>query len=137
MRVRIVVFEREILKTERVDVPHFRVDSHGREGSGVPGQLQLSLFDMIRVKVRIPKAMDEVTCLVTENLRNHHREERLARNIEGNTQKEVGASLIELAGEPGASPVCLVNIELKEKVAGRKGHLINLSHIPRGNYVAT
>ena len=35
MRVRIVVFEREILKTERVDVPHFRVDSHGREGSGV------------------------------------------------------------------------------------------------------
>ena len=34
MRVRIVVFEREILKTERVDVPHFRVDSHGRRGRG-------------------------------------------------------------------------------------------------------
>ena len=123
MRVRIIVFEYEILEAEVVDVSHLRVDSHGWELSRFPCQLQLSLFDVIGVEMHVSEGMNEVTRFVIEDLRNHHCKKGIARNVERNAKKKVCTSLVELAREAGAPPLGLMNIELEEEVTGRKGHL--------------
>ncbi len=45
--------------------------------------------------------------------------------LNGNAQKHVGTALVELAGEPIAG-----DVELKQQVAGRQSHLLDIRHVP-------
>ena len=68
---------------------------------------------------------DKVTDIQITLLRNHVREQRIARNIKRNSEEDIAASLIELAGQ-----LSLSHIELEEHMARRECHLVNLSDIP-------
>ena len=71
---------------------------------------------------------NKVTDIQITLLSNHVREQRIARNVKRNTEEDVAASLIKLAGE-----FPLSHIELEEHVARRKRHLLNFSDIPCGD----
>ena len=132
----IVVFEREVLDLEGVDVADLRIDPHGGEWMDLAGELELGLLEVIRVEVQVAEGVHEVAWFVAEDLRNHHGEDCVARDIEGDAEKEICAALVELAGETGPFAPGIMDIELKEEVAGREGHLIDLAHVPGRDDVA-
>ena len=132
----LVVLEFEVLEGERVDVVDGRVDGHGRERPRGTGELQTGLLEMVRVEVQVPEGVNKVTGLISENLGNHEGEQRVARNVERDPKKQVRAPLVELAGKSGPWGSRVVHVELKEKVAGGKGHLANLGDVPCRNNVA-
>ena len=58
-------------------------------------------------------------------------EERVRSNVERNPQENVGGTLVELAGKPAVG-----HVELKEGMAGRERHLINVAGVPSRNDVS-
>ena len=54
-------------------------------------------------------------------------EQSIRRNIEGNTQEDIRAALVQLAGELAVS-----NVELKHAMTGRQRHVRHLGDIPGG-----
>ncbi len=136
MRVRIVVLEGEVLETKSVNPADLRVDSHGGQGTGFAGELQFGLLEVVRVEMHVPEGVDEVTGLVVENLGDHHGEQGVARDVEGDSEEEVGTALVELAREPRTPSLRLMHVELEKEMAGWEGHLVNLSHVPGRDDVA-
>ena len=63
--------------------------------------------------------MDKVAGFESADLGDHHRQQGIAGNIEGDSEKEVGTALVELAGKFAALGI---DVELEETVAGRQGH---------------
>src|SRR5215831_14683202 len=76
-------------------------------------ELQIRLLEMIEVQVAVAPGPYELARLEIALLREQVGEERIARDVERHAEKEVGAALVELAGEPSAG-----DIELEERVAG-------------------
>ena len=58
-------------------------------------------------------------------MRHHVNEERVRSNVERNPQENVCGALVELAGKPA-----LDHVELKEGMAGRERHLVNVAGVP-------
>jgi hypothetical protein len=81
---------------------------------------------MIEVEVRIAQGVDELPRGEPRHLRHHHREQRIRGDVEGHAEEDVGAALVELAGEPP-----LGHVELEEGVAGRERHARDVGHVPR------
>ena len=55
-------------------------------------------------------------------------EERIGGDVEGNAEEDVGAALVELQIEPAAG-----DLRLKQAMAGRERHPVNLARVPRGD----
>lgn len=123
--MRVVVFDLKILVLEFEDVLHVRVDLYPGKGAGFAAQLELHLIEVVQINMEISKGVDEFKGFEARHLRHHHRQEGVGGNIEGNTQKGIRTPLIELAAQ-----LTLLNIKLKEAVTGRKGHAIDLPHVP-------
>ena len=81
-------------------------------------ELQLHLIEVVPINVSVTERMDQLTGLKLTHLRDHHRQERVARDVEGDTQEEVGRALIELAAQPTLS-----DVELDKGVTRRERHL--------------
>ena len=47
--------------------------------------------------MRIARSVDELARLQTANLRNHHCQKRIGRDIERNSQESIGTALVQLA----------------------------------------
>src|SRR6185369_4391595 len=107
---------------------HRGVDLHSRKRERHASQLKPRLLEMVRVQMRVAQRDDELSWLEFADLRNHHREQRVRRDVERKPQENVGRSLIHLAREPSIS-----DIELKKQVTRRQGHLRNLAHVPRAH----
>ena len=69
--------------------------------------------------------MDELAQLQVADLRNHHCQKRVRRNVERHAQKGVGAALVELARQ-----AAVAHVELKKRVAGRQSHMVDVGHVP-------
>ena len=72
--------------------------------------------------------MHEVARLQAAHLRHHHGQQRVAGDIERHAEEDVGATLIELAGE-----LAIGDIELEEGMAGRQRHLAQFADVPGRN----
>ena len=59
-------------------------------------------------------------------LREHVRQERVARDVERDAEEDVGAALVDLAAQAFAAR----HVELEERVARREGHPRNLRDVP-------
>src|SRR5690606_20915835 len=77
-------------------------------------QLKFDLVEMIGVQVAVASGPDEVADFKITLLRHHVGEQGIARDIEWHTEKNIGAALVELAGQLAVS-----HIELEEGVARR------------------
>jgi len=127
---RVVVLQFEVFEGEVIDVGDGGVDYHRGQRSGCAAELEFGLFEVVRVEVEVSKGMDEVAGLVATHLGHHFGEEGVARDVEGNAQKQVRTALIELARETGFLGLGIVDVELKEEVAGGEGHFIDFPHVP-------
>ena len=65
----------------------------------------------------VAQGVDELAGLEARHLRHHHGQQRVGGDVEGKAEKDVGAALVELAGEPA-----LGHVELEEGVAGGERH---------------
>ena len=85
---------------------------------------------MVRVEVQVAEGVDKLAGLQPRDLRHHQREQRVAGDVEGHTQEEVRAALVELATQ-----LAVGHVELEQRVAGREFHLVNLPDVPRADDV--
>ena len=81
---------------------------------------------MVVVDVAVAARPDEVARLEVALLREHVREERVARDVERDAEEDVGAALVDLAAESLAAG----DVELEERVAGRERHPWDLGDVP-------
>ena len=91
-------------------------------------QQKLYLFEVVGVNVHVTTAPDKVPHLQSTLLRHHVGKQRVASDVERNTQKQVGASLGQLARQPA-----FADVELEECMARRKRHVGKLGHVPGGH----
>jgi hypothetical protein len=96
------------------------------------GELLVDLLEVVQVEVAVAAGPDEVADVEVALLREHVREQRVAGDVERHAQEQVGAALIELAGEPATR-----DIKLEETVTRRQAHGIDLADIPCADKHAT
>ena len=86
-------------------------------GEGRAAQLQLYLFVVVAVNVTVATGPDEIAHRQIALLGHHVGQQRIAGNVEGHPQKNIGTALVKLAGQ-----LSVGHIELKEGVAGHQSH---------------
>ena len=126
-----VVREGEVLVAETENVPHFRIQRDRGQRQRNTRELLVRLLEMIGVEMRVTEGMNELAGLQITDLGDHHGEQRIGGDVEGNTQEDVGAALVKLAGKPA-----LGHVELKHGVAGRQRHAVHLRDVPGTHDVA-
>lgn len=89
-----VVLEFKVLVAKGKEVFHFRVDPHLRKGSRFALQLGAGLFQVVVVEVDVPEGMDEFARFEVRYLGDHHGQQGIGGNVEGNPDESVGASLV-------------------------------------------
>src|SRR5690625_2100286 len=97
VRMSLVVAQVKILMAEVEQVADRRIEMHGRQSKGRACKLQIGLFEVIQVKVRITKGMHEDPQFQVADLGNHHGQQGIGGYVEGHAQEDVGAALVELA----------------------------------------
>ena len=91
---------------------------------------------MIAINVTIATGPDKVTHIQVALLRHHVGEQGVAGDVEGHTQEDIGAALIELTAEFASfltiSPLSCrwSHVKLKERMAGHQRHFVQFTHIP-------
>src|SRR5438876_545847 len=96
-RVRVVINQFEIFEFEVADVVDRRIQFHSRQRTILTGQLFARLVEMVVVKVQIAKGVNEIARHKIDNVCHHHRQERIRRDIERHAEKQIAATLVELA----------------------------------------
>ena len=81
--------------------------------------------------MKITERMDEFTGHKPRDLRNHHRQECIRRDVERDAEERIRAPLVKLTGK-----LALRDIKLKKAVTGRKRHLIDFRDVPGAHEVA-
>lgn len=74
--------------------------------------------------------MDEGAGFEPTDLRHHQREQRIGSDIKRDTQEKIGTALVELAAQ-----FAVLHKELKQSMTWRKGHPIDLAHVPSADDV--
>ena len=87
---------------------------------------------MVAVEMGIAKGVDKLAHLQAADLSDHHGKQGIAGDVKRHAEKDVGAALVELAGEFAGG-----NVKLKHGVAGRQRHFIDQRGIPSGNNQTT
>lgn len=82
---------------------------------------------------------NELTNVQVTLLCHHMGQQCITGDVEGHTQEDVGAALIELAAQLAATTFFSgrCHIELKEGVARHQGHLVEFGYIPGTHHDAT
>ena len=110
----VIVYELEILELEAEDILDLRIDLHLRERTRLTRQLQLHLFYMVAVDVRVAKSVYKLTRLESCHLRYHHEKKGIRSDVEGYSKEGVGTALVELQAE-----LAIGHVELEEGMARR------------------
>jgi hypothetical protein len=90
-----------------------------------PRKLDFHLLEMIAVQMAIAARPHEVADVEVALLRDEMREERVGGDVERHAQKDVAASLIQLARQ-----LSVVHVELEERVARRQRHPRDVGDVP-------
>ena len=136
MGMGLVVEQFEVIEGEVIDRPDLRIDLHARERKRGATQLELGLLEMIGIEMEVAKGVHKFAGFVSTDLRDHHGKECVGGDIEGNSEEEIGAALVELAAQAGFLRFRVVNVELEEEVTGGKGHFLDFGDVPRRDEVA-
>src|SRR3989344_928892 len=95
-----------------------------RKRSWLARKLFFRLRAMILVHMQVAERVDEFSRFTTEDSRDDHREKRVARDVEGHAEENIGASLIQLQ-----TYFSVLDVHLVEVVANREPHsLARLRH---------
>ena len=87
--------------------------------------MQSSLLQVVAIKVGVTEGMDKITQSQSSCFRHHQNQQGIGCDVKGNTEKNISATLVELAGQ-----FSIGHIKLKKGMAGRQSHLIDFTYIP-------
>jgi hypothetical protein len=127
-----VVLQPKIFEGEVEEGVDLRVQMHGGQRAGSAGELEVGLFQVVAVEVDIPQTVNKVAGLEPGGLGYHEGEKGIRSDVKGQTEKQVGGALVEVAGKPS-----LGDIELEEHMAGGEGHLFKCRHVPGTHHEST
>ena len=126
----LVIHEFEVIKRKVINPGDFWIDLHGGERIWGSDKLLAGLIEVVRIQVEVAEGVDEISRLITTDLRDHESEKGVRGYVKWNPEEEVGAALVKLAAQAGSLGIGIVNVKLKKEVAGRQGHFINLTDVP-------
>lgn len=124
-RVRVVADDLEVLDLVVEDGLGLTLDDQLRQRSRFTRQLHLNLLKVVAVDVRVSACPDEVPDLQVTLLSHHVDQQRVAGDVEGNSQEHVSTALVELARQPA-----LGDIELEDGVTRLESHVLELTRVP-------
>ena len=75
------------------------IQDHPRLRAAFAGELLARLLQMVGVKMQVAERVHKVTRAQSADLCHHHREEGIGRDIERNSEKQIGASWVELTAQ--------------------------------------
>ena len=93
----VVVDQLEIVVREVKQVRHVRVQDHLRQRTGLARQLFARLVHVVQVEVNVSKRVHEFAGLQPHDLGDHHGQQGVRRDVEGDAEERVCASLVKLA----------------------------------------
>jgi hypothetical protein len=100
VRVRFVIEYFEVFETVVEDTVGTTPDRQSRQWERRARQLQVSLVEVVEIEMAVAAGPDEISDSETGLLCGHVGEERVRRDIERHTDENIGAALIQLAGQP-------------------------------------
>ena len=92
--MRIVTDEFEIFEGKIVDVLDGRIQFHPGQRPAIAAKLLARLVKMVVIEMQITKGMDEIAWAKIDYVGHHHRKQRVRRDIEWDTKKQISAALI-------------------------------------------
>src|SRR4051794_35367155 len=107
----VVADEGEILEPEIVDRAHGRIELHAGQRARLAGELFPRLREVVPVEMEIAEGVDEFAAREAADLRDHFREQGVARDVEGDAEKKIRAALVKLAAERA-----ILHVKLEERV---------------------
>ena len=132
-----VVGEFEVFVCEIEDVCDFWVEFHCWERSAFTRELFVDLGEMVDVDVGVGEGVDEGAWAEVGDLGDHHGEQGVGGDVEGDSEEEIGGALVELAVEEVFATIgSALDIELEEAMAWGEGHILDLSGVPCGDDVS-
>ena len=94
-------------------------------GCGSRASCSVRLLEVIQVQVAVAAGPDEIADREVRLLREDVGQQRIGGDVERHAEEDVGAALVDLAGQPAAG-----DVELEQRVAGRERHLVELADVP-------
>lgn len=128
----VIAFELDIFVLEVFEGFDFGVELELWSRARFTGELFVNLFEVVAVDVQVSEGVNELAGFEPGDLRQHAGQECVGGDVERDSQKEVRASLVELAGE-----FSFHHEELEERVAGWQCHLGGITWVPSRDYVAS
>lgn len=107
--MRPVAVELKVLRRKAIDVVDGRADdAQPRERARRVLELAPERLDVVGVHVRVAERVHKVARRQVTDLREHAREQRVRRDVEGHPQADVRRALVELARELAVGDVELM-----------------------------
>src|SRR5947209_9005765 len=128
VRMRFVILQSEIVGFVAEQPLSPVLDHQARQFAWLTRELQPRLIEMVGIEMTIAAGPDEHAGVEAALSRQHVREECIGGDVERDAKKDVGAALIELQVETSAR-----DLRLKEAMARRQGHAVDLTGIPGGD----
>lgn len=132
MGMGVVLFEGKVGKGEVLDRLDVWIDQHLRPLSRRARKLHPGLLEVVVVEMGVSTRVDELLRLEPTDLGDHHRQEAVAGDIEGQADKDISATLVELAAQ-----MLTMHKELKERMTRWQSHLICFFWVPTRDDQAT
>lgn len=118
MWVRLVVDQLKIIDPEIEDVLDLWVELHGWQWSAISRELLVNLRQVVDVDMRVCKRMNKRARAIAGDLGDHHGEQGVGGDVEGDAEEEVGGALVELAVEEVCAAIGgALDIELEQAMA--------------------
>ncbi len=128
----LVVLEQEIPKLVFRDVVWLARELQRRVRERFIAELFENLVGVVVVDVRVAARPNKLTQLQIALVRDHHRQQRVAGDVERHTQEHVRTALVQLAGQ-----LPVYHVELEQRVAGRKRRSRDELRVPCRHNVTT
>ncbi|MNV78950.1 hypothetical protein D3C71_1724750 [compost metagenome] len=120
-----VIHKFEVIERVIENAVRLAADNQLRQLVRLTGQLGRHLLQMIGVDVHIAARPNKFTRCKSRLMGDHMGQQRIAGNIERKTEERVHRSHGQHAAQ-----LAVRHIELKDEMAGRQLHLVNLPDIP-------
>src|SRR6185437_8019487 len=127
-RMRGVVGELDVLEAVVEEARGLPLKDQPRQRARLAGELDIGLLEVVDVEVAVASRPDELARQEPALRGNEVGEQRVGRDVERDAEEDVGAALIELAGEASVG-----DVELEQQVARRELHFRELGDVPGGD----
>jgi len=115
----------EIFEAEITHLFDRGIEFHPGQGSTISSELFARLLEVILVEMQIAEGVNEIARPKIDNLRHHHGEERIRRDVEWDAEKQIGAALVKLATQ-----LVVLHVKLEQNMTRWQGHSVDLCRIP-------